>query len=188
MRNRLAPFSLPRPTGMLNKLRSRVGLQNDYRKFAFRPHAPISTAIDLMPASLFGSYFKFAFVRNPWDRIVSEYEFVRNYNLHPRHRKVAAMDSLVDFIHFQKKRDDAFQIKLLLNSAGELALDFVGRFERLADDFEEVVRRLDIEVEPLPHLNRSRLHDYRDYYTKESIDLVASYWRDEIELFDYAFE
>ena len=101
MRQRLAPFSLPRPPGMWNKLKSRVGLQSDYQKFAFRPHAPISTVIDLMPEGLFARYFKFAFVRNPWDRIVSEFEFVRNYNLHPRHRKVAAMDSLADFIHFQ---------------------------------------------------------------------------------------
>ena len=165
-----------------------MGLQSDYRDYAFRPHAPIRTAINLMPGDLFSSYFKFAFVRNPWDRIVSEYEFVRNYNLHPRHRKVAAMGCLVDFIHFQRKRDGAFQLKLLVDAAGELAVDFVGRFERLAEDFEEVIRCIDIEIEPLGHLNRSRAHDYRDYYSTESIDLVARYWHDEIELFGYAFE
>jgi hypothetical protein len=188
IRNRLAPFSLPPPQGMWNKLRSRAGLQSDYREHAFRLHAPISTAIDLMPCGLFAHYFKFAFVRNPWDRIVSEYEFVRNYDRHPRHRKVAAMNYLADFIHFQRKRGDAFQTKLLQDSAGDLAVDFIGRFERLAHDFEEVVRHIDVEVEPLAHLNPSRMRDYRDYYTTESIDLVARYWRDEIELFGYTFE
>ena len=40
----------------------------------------------------------------------------------------------------------------------------------------------------LAHLNPSRTRDYRAYYTTESIDLVARYWRDEIELFGYKFE
>ena len=188
MRSRLAPFALSRPQGLWNKLRSRAGLQADYRKFAFRPHASIRTALERMPGSSFVRYFKFAFVRNPWDRLVSEYEFVRNYTLHPRHRKVAAMDSISEFIHFQRKRADAFQANLLLDANGDLAVDFVGRFEHLPDDFEEAVSGIGIKVEPLQHLNRSRAHDYRDYYDTRSIDLVARYWAREVELFGYTFE
>lgn len=48
------------------------GLSHDYRRYRFRTHASLRDVQRKMPASLFDSYFKFAFVRNPCDRLVYE--------------------------------------------------------------------------------------------------------------------
>jgi hypothetical protein len=188
MRSRLAPHALPSPSGWWNKIRSRAGWQNDYHQHVFRAHAPIGTAIKTMPAEVFANYFKFIFVRNPWDRLVSEYEFIRSFKGHARHRRVMAMKGIEAFILYQKDRPDAFQSNLLLGPDGELAVDFIGRYERLADDFETAIGRIGIELEPLPHLNRSRSRDYREYFSSTSVELVDRYWRTEIDLLNYSFE
>lgn len=188
VRDRLAPHALPPPSGRLTKLLSRAGLRRDYRRRLFRQHAPLRDAQASMSASRFARYLKFAFVRNPWDRLVSEFEFIRGFPGHRRHRRVASMEGIAEFVDFQAKRHDAFQLELLLDREGRLAMDFIGRFENLEADFREVCRRLDLDIEPLPRLNASRRRDYRRYYDDATAERVADVWRREIEAFDYRFE
>lgn len=187
MRERLAPHALPRPAGTWNKVLSRMGLRRPYHTLVLRQHEPILTARRCMPADLFSRYLKFAFVRNPWDRLVSEYEFLRRKADHGRHRRVAAMHDFGQFVRFQIPRQDAYQLNLLVDERGEICLDLIGRFESLEEDFAEACRRIGVEVEPLPHLNPSERGDYRGYYTPELAELVARHWAAEIAAFGYRF-
>ncbi len=187
LRQRLAPYALAPPRGRLNHLLSRAGLIRDYRRHEFRAHAPLLEAKRRMPVDRFASYFKFGFVRNPWERLVSEYEFIRAHPEHHRHRRVLALPDFAAFVRFQIPRPDAYQIHQLADERGALGADFVGRFERLQDDFDQVCARLGLRVPPLEHLNPSAGGDYRTYYDDETAALVAERWRREVELFGYRF-
>ena len=188
LRRRLSPYALRPPEGRLNHLLSRAGLIRHYRRHLFRAHAPLLEAQRRMPPEAFSAYFKFGFVRNPWERLVSEYEYICAHSEHPRHRKIAAMASFDQFVDFQIPRPDAHQIDMLCDEHGRLRADFVGRFENLQEDFKRVCRRLGLAVEPLEHLNRTTDGDYRGYYADATAERVAKHWQREIDAFGYRFE
>lgn len=183
----LEPYVLPRPTGRWARIKSRAGLERDYHRFRFRAHDEITTAQRLMPPQRFERYFKFAIVRNPWRRLVSEYEFILKSPRHGRHRRVKALGGFAPFIEMQIPRRDAYQINPLCDSDGNLLMDYVGKLETLDEDWKTICERIGIAHVELPRKNVSVKRPYTDYYTPETRDLVANHWSREIELFDYKF-
>lgn len=184
----LLPMCLPRPTGRLAHLKSRAWLVRDYHKYVCRAHDDIRTAQRLMPAESFDKYFKFAFVRNPWDRLVSEYEFLLERPTHGRHARVKKLDSFKDFIQMQIPRKDAYQINMLCDRKGNLLVDFVGKLENLQSDWQTVCTQIGIPYQDLQRKNATQHRHYQDYYDNESRQRVARHWAKEIELFEYAFD
>ena len=185
IRDTLEPLSLVKPTYNWSKIKSRfLRTEKDYKKYAFRQHDSINVARRLMPSELFESYFKFAFVRNPWDRLVSEYEFIRRRPDHGRHSKVMKM-GFEKYIVYQSKRFDAHQINMLADKNGNLLMDFIGKFENLHDDWNRVTDKLGIESKELTHRKKAGIKDYNSYYTDESRALVSELWKRDIEAFGY---
>ncbi|MFZ9061676.1 MAG: sulfotransferase family 2 domain-containing protein [Steroidobacteraceae bacterium] len=183
----LEPHSL-RPSGSrLNKLGSDLLLVRDWRRHYFRIHAPLVRAERLIPPEEYARLVKFAFVRNPWDRLVSWYAYLLKDTTHRRHRQVAA-GSFEDFARAELRRDDRSQWWMIANQAGELGLDFVGRFENLEQDVAEVCRRLGLPVAPLPRENVSTRRPYQEYYSRELAVLVGVRWAREVEAFGYRFD
>lgn len=154
----------------------------------------------------FSGFFKFSFVRNPWERILSEYRY-RNYFQHRSFR---------DFVLNKLPKpgwDDQYrhvmpQYDMLHDRNGKLMVDFVGRFETLQQDFDRVCERLGISDSVLPHRNRSdkksrglkrkirnalylngenRLTALEEFYDEETRAAVAEYYRHDIEAFGYRF-
>ena len=79
----LEPYVLPRPDTRWDRFKSRARLEWDYRKYRFRAHEGILAAKRRMPAERFERYFKFAIVRNPWARLVSESEGLAGGDIFP---------------------------------------------------------------------------------------------------------
>jgi hypothetical protein len=75
----------------------------------------------------------------------------------------------------------------VIDRDGRLAVDFVGRFERLEPDFDAVARRLGVS-RTLPVRNQSPHRDYRTYYDTESQAIVADFYRKDVDLFAYRFD
>ena len=153
----------------------------------FRIHQSARGVCHHLPASLFARFFKFAFVRNPWDWLVSYYHHVVQCPDHGRHRRLMRIACFEDFIRWKMTRRRNRQLDLLADRDGRLLVDFVGRYERLEEDFHEISRRLSVRVD-LPRLNRSRHDDYRRYYSDNAAQLVADYWRPDIQAFGYDFD
>jgi hypothetical protein len=136
----------------------------------------------------FNAFYKFSFVRNPWDRLVSEYEF--------RRRQLGCDFRAFLFERFPKTGpSDAYrhvlpQYRFLFDETGRQLVDFIGRFERLAEDFEIVRQRLKIDTsERLPHRNRAQSRKpYQDYYNDASRRFVEDLYARDIELFKYNFD
>jgi len=129
------------------------------------------------------NYFKFAFVRNPWDRVVSMYSYrVRN-------GEIPADLSFPEFVF--KRRNYPFgmhreQVKLIEDHHGKIAMDFIGKFENLKNDWAILQDRLKIGSD-LPHLKATVHRPYQTYYTRELIEEVATMYPRDIQLFGYNF-
>jgi hypothetical protein len=188
MREILEPYCLPRPKGRIAHLKSRARLESNYQKYLFRAHETIRTARRLMPTERFDQYFKFAFVRNPWERLVSEYEFLLSRPNHGRHQRVKKMAQFSEFIQMQKNRKDAHQLNMLIDSKGQMLTDFIGKMENLDQDWNSICERIGISYQPLPHKKVNQRRAYQSYYDSDTIRLVATHWAREIDYFEYWYE
>lgn len=185
IRDGLIPVSIVQPKHAKSKIKSRIlKVETNYQKFAFREHSPISQAKNIMPKSLYESYFKFAFVRNPYTRLVSAYEFIKRHPGHPRYKKVIKMD-FYEYILYQSKRFDAHQINMLTDKNGILQMDFIGRFENLHKDWAYICNKLKLDNAELSHRKKASPVNYSDYYNDENKALVAKLWKKDFEAFGY---
>ncbi len=139
------------------------------------------------------AYFKFAFVRNPWDRLVS---FWLN-KLKPG-KKQFLFDPGIDHQNFGDvvrylnnfdlaTCDAHFRLQTRLVPLAKL--DFIGRFETYEADLRTILGRLGIETSaPIERRNstKDRL-PYQSYYTPELVDIVAELYKDDIDALGYKF-
>lgn len=128
-------------------------------------------------------YFKFAFVRNPWDRVVSMY----SYRL--RNREIPPDLTFSEFV--MNRREHPFgmhrdQVKFIEDPEGKVAVDFIGRFENLEKDWSTLQSRFGISS-GLPHLKRTSHRHYQTYYNRKLRDEIADLYRRDIETFGYRF-
>ena len=184
----LAPHALSPSGSRLNKLASDLGLVRDWRKNYFRIHAPLRRAERVLPPEVFASLHKFAFVRNPWDRLVSWYVYILREPDHHRHARVKQAGSFDAFVRSELARPRRSQWWMLERCDGELGVDFVGRFERLEQDMATICARIGVPYQPLPRANVSAREPYQGYYTPELAALVRKQWAREIEAFGYTFD
>ncbi|WP_019038852.1 sulfotransferase family 2 domain-containing protein [Psychroflexus tropicus] len=144
-------------------------------------------------------YYKFSFVRNPWDRLVSTYFFLINGGLTNRDKKwteehISDYKDFTDFVlnwvqieqvntslHFQE------QHRFLTNHKGELDVDFLGRFETLDQDFQKVCQHLQLDRSLRKTNSSKRKNDYRSYYNDETKAVVENVYAKDIQLFNYSF-
>jgi hypothetical protein len=81
------------------------------------------------------------------------------------------------------------QSDYLIDLHGNLIVDFIGRYERLQDDFDTACRKIGIPTPPLPHKRRAKTRGaYREYYTPQTAQLVAEHFKADIDMFGYTFE
>jgi chondroitin 4-sulfotransferase 11 len=151
----------------------------------------------LEPGGQYRDYFRFSFVRNPWDRLLSCYrsKVARRVVLKTEEFEGGKVYAGMPFREFAEvvcrtpdnDADPHFcsQSAFLCHPAGGMVVDFVGRFERLAEDFREVSRRLDASL-VLPHANpRNPGRHYRDFYDSALAEMVGNRYREDIERFGY---
>lgn len=152
-----------------------------------KDHVTALALKEQLPAEVFEGYFKFAFVRNPWDWLVSLYHYIRSHPLHPKHRTVKALSDFEAYLMWRNENDKVLQKDFVVDEEGNLLVDYLGRYENLETDFQEICRMIDVDCK-LPCKNVSRHLDYSQYYTDDTIGLVSEQYREDIERFGYRFE
>ncbi len=181
----LKPHALQPTDTRLNKLASDLGLVRDWRKFHFRKHANLRKAQSVIPAPVYDGLFKFAFVRNPWERLVSWYQYVQKT---PSHEDCRPGEAFADFARRFLQKPRRAQWWMIEDRGGGMGLDYVGRFENLNDDIAYLCQRIGIAPQALPHRNKMATKDYRTFYDDGLALAVKHTWAREIETFGYTFE
>jgi len=149
------------------------------------------------------SYFKFSFVRNPWDWVVSEFHFrkQKTRTIPPDEEfNVEALDryfgsdscSWAEMLYFNLRMTSTGYQKSFLYVDGNLSVDYVGRFERYVEHLGEVCSILGIEGgkkrEVLARHENATIHlPYRQYYNEETKERVRRMFEEDIDTFKYAF-
>ena len=160
----------------------------------FPRHAKVIAAREMLPRELFDHLFKFAFVRNPWDLQISSYHHIRRERPH----LLAGINDFEQFLRwkldparpYQYHIDTSIELQsdYLVDLNGKIIVDFIGKYEQLQEDFDEVCRRIGITSKTLPHKRKATNRgDYRQYYNDDTARLVADYFRRDIENFSYSF-
>lgn len=165
-----------------------------------------------MTQEQFDSYFKFSFVRNPYDRAVSIY---KHFGFSERCGfKKFVMKKLPNELWNNKYWFVGPQSEFLYDKNGETKVNFVGRFENLQNDFNYICKQIGLPPTEVPHINKSekkklklaltpkqiakwllqirgraipKFRSYWDYYDDESREYVAELYKTDIELFKYRF-
>jgi hypothetical protein len=160
-----------------------------YRKFPFVLKGQISKE--------FVEYFKFSFVRNPYDRLVSCYvQWVKN-GLNPSLDPYGVFYSGMPFKEFVKevcKIPDSIaeghfrsQYSYLIDRKGRFLPDFVGKIENFENDFLFVSNRANLPSVEIAHSNKTNHENYRRFYDEETVLWVKERYKNDICKFEYSF-
>lgn len=177
------------------------------------PHCvdwPTATMSSSRSGLLYPGLFAFAFVRNPWDRLVScyrdkirgEVEGYTSFSNRPgvanclaRFGTFVPGMSFADFVAAvgsipDEDADEHFrsQHTFVTNPQGKIGVDFLGRFEKLAEDFRTVKESIGLARAELPWLQRaSKPIKYTGFYSSATREIARKRFRQDIEMFEYEF-
>ena len=136
--------------------------------------------------------FVFTFVRNPWDRVHSQYVFRCPRDLRGDRVGFAEWIQLT-----YRQRDPTYflwgerlyanQVDWITGEDGRIQANFIGRFENLQEDFATVCERIGIRATALPHVGRTNKESYKSCYDPESRRIIEECFHKDIEKFGYRF-
>jgi hypothetical protein len=142
-----------------------------------------------MPAELvykktWESYFSIVYIRNPFDRLVSSF----NYHTSDRYPDLKEW-SFERYFEEMKRKPYAIrpQVEYIKHIKSIKPVDFIGRFESLHEDTERVFNDLDISIS-LPKLNVTPHKHYQEYFQKDDFQKkVISFYSQDMKEFGYSF-
>ncbi|HEG3974147.1 sulfotransferase family 2 domain-containing protein [Campylobacter coli] len=149
----------------------------------------------------FDSYFSFGFVRNPYDRVVSAYHYLKNDSPDPcdikwdrLHINNLTFEEFILSLQDEEFKEEilsknhfSFQYKYLCDKNMNILVNFIGKFEKLDNDFKKILNILR-RKDSLVHINKSKHLNYRDYYNSQTYKIIREIYRDDFEIFDYDLE
>ncbi len=146
----------------------------------------------------YSTYFKFAFVRNPWDRLVSAYYYLQQggKNLSDQkwaEKNLARHQTFSSFVDNWLSKDNIYtwghfvpQHEFITVSNLDIQLDYIGRYENISEDFKKVAERLNIK-NTLTMTNTSKHPEYKKAYTVRTQRKVEQLYEKDIEILNYSF-
>jgi len=144
---------------------------------------------------LWNRKYKFTVVRNPWDKVVSHYHFRLMRDHTGLNENSIGFETWVSLAYGDK--DSRYydypkmfmpQLDWLVDKDGNMMVDYIGRFECLEEDFKTICSNIKVKKEcVLPHLKKSNRGGYRSYYSDQSAQLIAAWFKKDIEYFGYEF-
>ncbi len=163
-------------------------------------HAP-AAACRLADPAFYDGAFRFAVVRNPWDRLVSAYHYLSQASIFPQDRlwarnRLAGASDFDGFMRLLARPWTRNQIMgwrhflpqtAFVEVDGRNAMELLIPFEALDDGLAYAANRIGVTWKPA-HTNRSERDDFRRYYDDDSAALVAQIYAGDIALTRASFD
>lgn len=155
-------------------------------------HSTLADIDGVVPLAGLDGMFLATLVRNPWDRMVSYYHWLRGQSF--AHPAVGLAKSL-DFHGFLNHPQVGMTFRLW--PYGAYMRDAMGlprpahfiRLEQLEADLAPFEAHLGFRLAPLPRANESdRQRDWRGYYSDADAALVADLCAEDVARFGYGFD
>lgn len=144
------------------------------------------------------NYFKFAIVRNPFERVASAYNFLIGESKSKFENRVWFRSFVTRTNQFkkmlgEKNKADRKSYHYIVKPAvdflfedNNLLVDYIGRYENLEEEWEFICEKLEIKM-ALPHKRIYPHKYYKDYYDEDTKRIVAETYKKDIEIFGYEF-
>jgi len=137
-------------------------------------------------SDFFASAWKFTFVRNPWDKYVSAWRYLKSTRNLPFEDIVrnppSKEGSEEDYNHMTRS-----QLYVIQDDEGNFLVDEIFKVEEMPKAILKISKKTGVPISWIPRL-RSTIHEhYRKYYTKETKEIIAHRYQKEIELFGYTY-
>jgi len=140
----------------------------------------------------FDDYFKFGFVRNPWECMISKYKdvwFTGQYAGGPIGER--AGKSLKYFLdHYKTPTHESGET--FFEYFDPEQMNFIGRFENRENDLQYISQKIGVNIDSNIHQRKIQMRDknkkhYTEYYDEETKQIVAQKYAKDIEYFGYKF-
>lgn len=158
----------------------------------FRNHMPARQIKELVPAEVWNNYFKFCVERNPWDKCLSHYHFIKNrYNS----ARDLTLDDYCAVHHPQAQKSDQYMASDFENytdTQGNWLVDRVLRYEKLDEELAQVFAQLGIpfggtlKPRAKSDFRRDRRHYSQVLSAAQAQRIRQVFWR-EIGAFGYVY-
>lgn len=162
-----------------------------------RGHAKMSTRLNHARKYNITDTFKFTFVRNPWDRVVSGYAYLSQGGANTRdadffNKHISKYSSFDDFVtNIESVINQGYFFGNMNHFTPMIdwldrPIDFVGKLESIDADFKYIKEKLNLTCN-LVTKNKSKRKHYKEYYTAKSRDIISDVYASDIEQFDYKY-
>lgn len=163
----------------------------EVNKWEGKKHITSADLREEVGQACWNSYFKFAFVRNPWDRTVSVY-------LHSiKSSNVLGASILREKFFFNLGLEVKYnilrgksvqQLDYISDNNGSVLVDFIGRYENLKNDFREVFSKIGLKPKIKQKYDSTKKGDYKKWYNKRGKNIVKKENMNDIKEFGYSYE
>ena len=182
---------VPKTAG--TSIRFSFKFNSENKSKGFRKHNDVNKVISLIGFSDFMKCFKFTFVRNPWDRLLSHYYFAlrkgriidldHQYSFKKWAISIFNSDDLTSKIRFNNQP----QVDWLKYDGEVQDFNFIGRYENLEDDYKKLVEMLSTNaILECRNINPLRLN-YKEHFDSELKKLVSVFYEEDIDTFKYVY-
>jgi len=162
--------------------------ESNWRAGKLHKHSPAWFAREALGPEIWETYFKFSFIRSPWDLLVSSYHWALETTWVDPRGTIEKIRALPDFNAYLLspycRKANCFDY-VSDRAHRHIIIDFIGRQERLAADFGEVCKRIGLPPSDLLLINPSSHAPYTDCYTPETRQRVEDWFRRDIAAFGY---
>ena len=165
------------------------------RRQIFPDHMLAREMRDFLGPDIWKSLFTFTFVRNPWDRTFSMYNYRLMESSIPlewsfRDYILALKNAPFDAEHFKFNGHYFGASEYVLGENGDIIVDFIAKYENRVHDLKLIASRLGIdEFDNISMLCASpKNRHYSEFYDTETREIVRRIYMKDIELFNYEFE
>lgn len=147
----------------------------------------------------FQQYYKFTFVRNPWDRLYSAYSYLKGGGWNDQDaawatEHLSQINDFNDFVINWLTPDRLYahihfwpQVDFICDNKGTPIIDDLFYFESIETDFQAIKKKIGAKKE-LAHINASKRIGYQEVYSPEAIERVAQLYAQDIKCLGYKFD